>query len=197
MTRTDPRVFARPFELHRGQSLTPRQLVDRLNDLGYAHRATRRTAGRVHGRARRHGAHPARRRPQGPDRAARLRRPAGRRAAETTRASTRSSCRATKKTDRAHHARRAADHRARHRRRARSAATCRCRRSRSQMVQAVLAIEDRRFYDHPGHRPDRHRRRRLQQRLRQQGLPGERQHPHAAARQEHVPDAGEDARSAR
>ena len=38
MTRTDPRVFARPFELHRGQSLTQRQLIDRLNDLGYAHR---------------------------------------------------------------------------------------------------------------------------------------------------------------
>jgi penicillin-binding protein 1B len=38
MERTDPRVFARPFELHRGQSLTPSQLVDRLNDLGYAHR---------------------------------------------------------------------------------------------------------------------------------------------------------------
>ena len=38
MTRTDPRVFARAFELHRGQAVTPRQLVDRLNDLGYAHR---------------------------------------------------------------------------------------------------------------------------------------------------------------
>jgi penicillin-binding protein 1B len=37
-TRTDPRVFARPFDLHRGQSLTQKQLVDRLNDLGYAHR---------------------------------------------------------------------------------------------------------------------------------------------------------------
>ena len=37
-TRTDPRVFARPFELHRGQSLTQKQLVDRLNDLGYAQR---------------------------------------------------------------------------------------------------------------------------------------------------------------
>ena len=33
---------------------------------------------------------------------------------------------------------------------ARSAATCRCRPSRSQMIQAVLAIEDRRFYDHSG-----------------------------------------------
>jgi penicillin-binding protein 1B len=37
--RTDPRVFARAFELHRGQSVSPRQLVDRLNDLGYARRA--------------------------------------------------------------------------------------------------------------------------------------------------------------
>jgi penicillin-binding protein 1B len=37
--RTDPRIFARPFELRRGQALTPSQLVDRLNDLGYAQRA--------------------------------------------------------------------------------------------------------------------------------------------------------------
>ena len=33
-----PRVFARPLELRRGQSLTEGQLVDRLNDLGYAQR---------------------------------------------------------------------------------------------------------------------------------------------------------------
>jgi penicillin-binding protein 1B len=33
-----PRVYARPLELRRGQSLTERQLVDRLNDLGYAQR---------------------------------------------------------------------------------------------------------------------------------------------------------------
>jgi penicillin-binding protein 1B len=33
-----PRVLARPLELRRGQSLTDRQLVDRLNDLGYAQR---------------------------------------------------------------------------------------------------------------------------------------------------------------
>jgi penicillin-binding protein 1B len=33
---TLPRVFARPLELRRGQSLTDRQLIDRLNDLGYA-----------------------------------------------------------------------------------------------------------------------------------------------------------------
>jgi penicillin-binding protein 1B len=34
-----PRVFARPLELRRGEALTDRQLVDRLNDLGYAQRA--------------------------------------------------------------------------------------------------------------------------------------------------------------
>ena len=33
-----PRVHARPLELRRGQSLTEQQLVDRLNDLGYAQR---------------------------------------------------------------------------------------------------------------------------------------------------------------
>jgi penicillin-binding protein 1B len=33
-----PRVFARPLELRRGQALSERQLVDRLNDLGYAQR---------------------------------------------------------------------------------------------------------------------------------------------------------------
>ena len=35
-----PRVFARPLELRRGQSLSDRQLIDRLNDLGYAQRIT-------------------------------------------------------------------------------------------------------------------------------------------------------------
>src|SRR5262245_29761511 len=38
--RVFPRVYARPLELRRGQSLTERQLIDRLNDLGYAQRAT-------------------------------------------------------------------------------------------------------------------------------------------------------------
>jgi penicillin-binding protein 1B len=36
--RTFPRIFARPLELRRGQAMTDRQLVDRLNDLGYAER---------------------------------------------------------------------------------------------------------------------------------------------------------------
>ena len=43
--RVLPRVFARPLELRRGQSMTERQLVDRLNDLGYTLR------GRADGRA--------------------------------------------------------------------------------------------------------------------------------------------------
>ncbi|MGH9312944.1 MAG: PBP1A family penicillin-binding protein [Vicinamibacterales bacterium] len=38
-TRAEPRVFARALELRPGQSLSPAQLSDRLNDLGYAHRA--------------------------------------------------------------------------------------------------------------------------------------------------------------
>jgi penicillin-binding protein 1B len=45
MTRIDPRVFARPFAIHRGQSASPRQLVDRLNELGYANRARAEMAG--------------------------------------------------------------------------------------------------------------------------------------------------------
>ena len=39
MQRADPRIFARPFELRRGLSVTPTQIVERLNDLGYSHRA--------------------------------------------------------------------------------------------------------------------------------------------------------------
>ncbi len=37
-TRVLPRIFARPLELRVGQSMSERQLVDRLNDLGYAQR---------------------------------------------------------------------------------------------------------------------------------------------------------------
>ncbi len=36
--RVLPRVYGRPMELRRGQALSGRQLVDRLNDLGYAER---------------------------------------------------------------------------------------------------------------------------------------------------------------
>jgi penicillin-binding protein 1B len=37
--RTLPRVYARPVELRRGQTITEQDLVARLNDLGYTHRA--------------------------------------------------------------------------------------------------------------------------------------------------------------
>jgi len=36
--KTFPQVFARPLEIFRGQSLTNQQLIDRLNDLGYSQR---------------------------------------------------------------------------------------------------------------------------------------------------------------
>ena len=45
MQRVDPRVFARPFELRRGQSIGQVQLVERLNELGYAHRERAEQAG--------------------------------------------------------------------------------------------------------------------------------------------------------
>lgn len=37
--RSEPRVFARPFALRIGQALTEAELIERLNDLGYAQRA--------------------------------------------------------------------------------------------------------------------------------------------------------------
>jgi len=36
--RTDPRIFARPFVVRRGQRMTITQMIDRLNELGYTHR---------------------------------------------------------------------------------------------------------------------------------------------------------------
>ncbi len=38
LQRTDPRIFARPFTVRRGQRTTEAQMIDRLNDLGYAQR---------------------------------------------------------------------------------------------------------------------------------------------------------------
>src|SRR6187551_536170 len=43
--RVLPRVYARPLELYKGQALGQRQLIDRLNDLGYAERARIERAG--------------------------------------------------------------------------------------------------------------------------------------------------------
>jgi penicillin-binding protein 1B len=38
LVRVQPRIFGRPFVLRRGQALTPEELIERLNDLGYTHR---------------------------------------------------------------------------------------------------------------------------------------------------------------
>jgi penicillin-binding protein 1B len=38
LVRLQPRIFARPFTLRRGQALTSEELIERLNDLGYTHR---------------------------------------------------------------------------------------------------------------------------------------------------------------
>jgi penicillin-binding protein 1B len=43
--RVLPRVFARPLEIRRGEGLSERELVDRLNDLGYAQRTLAQAPG--------------------------------------------------------------------------------------------------------------------------------------------------------
>ena len=43
--RAQPRIFARPLELRKGQLLSEAQLIDRLNDLGYAQRQQADTPG--------------------------------------------------------------------------------------------------------------------------------------------------------
>lgn len=43
--RTEPRIFARPLTIRRGQRITLAQTIDRFNDLGYAQRPTVRQPG--------------------------------------------------------------------------------------------------------------------------------------------------------
>ena len=43
--RTDPRIFARPLIVRRGTRVTQQQMMDRLNDLGYAQRSPAEQAG--------------------------------------------------------------------------------------------------------------------------------------------------------
>lgn len=45
LVQVQPRVFARPFELRRGQAVSPAELVDRLDDLGYTERPQAERAG--------------------------------------------------------------------------------------------------------------------------------------------------------
>ena len=191
MARTDPRVFARPFELHRGQALTERQLIDRLNDLGYAHRARAEQPGEFTvGRDAlvlipRDGDHKGR--------IVRLvfgGRPA--KTAEPARIETIELPPDKKTVERV-----TLDPPL-----ITALVTSEGREKRRDVpLQAIPRADDPGGPRHRGspllrpsrRRSDRHRRRRLPQHLRQQGLPGERQHADAAAGQEHVPDAGEDA----
>ena len=150
-----PRVFARPLELRRGQSLTDRQLVDRLNDLGYAQRLDGEKPGEF-ALERRHGVdHAARRRVQGQDRARRSFQRAGAGGKATPRERRRCARPITSCASSSAPQTRAADARrapadsliSGEREKRRPVALSPSRRAWSQ---AVLAIEDRRFYDHPG-----------------------------------------------
>ncbi len=148
--RVLPRVFARPLELRRGQALTERQLIDRLNDIGYAERGLLEKPGEfarqpgfiaIASRAAAPGAPPIKvifnkpapagrnRPPRVPDRIERLEVGRERRDRLTLDAPLLTS------------------HIAGERERRRPVALDALPPA---VVQAVLAIEDRRYYDHPG-----------------------------------------------
>ena len=156
MQRADPRVYARPFQLRRAQSLTPTQIIDRLNDLGYSHRARTEQPGEFTV-----GRDAVLMIPRDGDRKGQLVRIAfgarGPKGAEPTTID-HIDLVATKKTvDRL-----TLDPplitalitSAREKRRDVPLAAI-----PERMIQAVLAIEDRRFYDHAGVDPIAHRRR--------------------------------------
>jgi penicillin-binding protein 1B len=147
MQRTDPRIFARPFELRRGQSLSSAQLVDRLNDLGYTQRARAAEPGQftaqrdtitVIPREGRTKGQPVRivfgpRAPKGPEPASivTVELPASKQTVSSVTLET-PLITALITT-------------AREKRRDMALASI-----PRHVVEAVLAIEDRRFYDHPG-----------------------------------------------
>jgi len=152
-----PRVFARPLELRRGQSLTDRQLIDRLNDLGYAQRPAIEKPGEfttgpgvvaIAPRGSEFKGKIARvvfQRQTVPDVRAAARKPAAPRPADRVlqldlgdQASERLTLDAPVLTALGHAA---------EREKKRPVALSVIPQS---MVQAVLAIEDRRFYEHPG-----------------------------------------------
>jgi penicillin-binding protein 1B len=147
--RVLPRVFARPLEFRRGQTLTERQLIDRLNDLGYAERPEVESPGQfshdagtiaIFPRTAKPGVRPVRvvfNKPQAtrnrparpPDRIERLEVGKERRERLTLDAPLLTS------------------HIAGEREKRRPVALSAIP---PQVIQAVLAIEDRRYYDHPG-----------------------------------------------
>ena len=191
MKRTDPRVFARPFELRRGQALSPAAARRSAERSRLRAPAALRAARRIHDRPGRPRRHPARRQPQG-------------RAAPLVFGG-----RAPKSGPSRH---RIDAHRDRSRPRSAvdrvtldapliTALVTDGREKRRDVPLQVIPEADG-----PGGARDRGpallrssaastrsaRRRRLPQRLRRQDLSRRRQHPHPAAREEHVPDPGED-----
>jgi len=151
-----PRILGRPLVLHRGQSLTDQQLIDRLNDLGYAQRAGAVRPGEfavsagsimLIPRAPELKAQLVRvvfQRPSAPDVRAAARRPARPRPADRVLqldVASRPSERLT--LDAPVLASLGGTEREKRRPVALSAIP-------DRLKQAVLAIEDRRFYDHPG-----------------------------------------------
>ena len=150
-----PRVFARPLELRKGQALGEAQLIDRLNDLGYAQRRPVEKPGEF-AVTRRCGVALIPRGGEQPGQplriafdAAAARRPAQAPPAVPVRISAIESA-GTSADSR--HARPAAPHGAhQHGREKRRQVPLAAIPSR--MVQAVLAIEDRRFYEHPASIP--------------------------------------------
>ena len=152
--RVLPRVFARPLELRRGQSLTESQLVDRLNDLGYADRLRPEKPGEFT-----MGAGDVAIRPRSPNLNGQLVRVIFQRPAPPVKAAAnRKPPRAPDRVQRLELGPTATDRVTldtpvltslisgeREKRRPMALAAIPPR-----MVQAVLAIEDRRFYAHPG-----------------------------------------------
>ena len=157
--RVLPRVFARPLEIRRGDNMSQKELLDRLNDLGYAQRTQVQNPGEfaVDGAlvsvVPRAGSH------TGKTLVISFQRPRRRDAAG----------RAPRRADDQQSHRGAVDRQAaglaRHDGRAdadgadpgarQSAGRCRSPRCRRAWSQAVLAIEDRRYYSHPGIDPIR------------------------------------------
>jgi penicillin-binding protein 1B len=155
--RVLPRVFARPLEIRRGQSMSNRQLIDRLNELGYAQRAAVEKPGEFTDTGAVVSIMP-----RGPEaRGGVVRIGFEQRPATTRNPNTKSPRRPPRVSDhvvRLERGTRETDHLTleapvlasispgeREKRRAVALTAIQPR-----MVQAVLSIEDRRFYEHPG-----------------------------------------------
>ena len=158
--RVLPRVFARPLEIRRGETLSQKELLDRLNDLGYAQRTQVQNPGEfaVDGARSASCRAPARTPAKllvdqfsaaapAPRRRGRAPRPCRRSATSHRVADGRQAGGLAR-----HHGCADAD----------GADAARVKRRQvplsvlpSRMVQAVLAIEDRRYYSHPGIDPIR------------------------------------------